>query len=66
MTASDFRARLHSLGLSQVGFAREVSKVGGEELSLRTVENWAQGHRPIPATVPALLRLLESAAEKTA
>jgi hypothetical protein len=59
MNADQFRARLHALGLSQVGFARAVSELSGEPLSHRTVQNWAGGQRPIPQTVGAILALME-------
>ncbi len=62
MSPADFRATLTRLGLSQTGFAREVERLGGERLPLRTVQDWCAGARGIPPTVPALLALLERAA----
>jgi hypothetical protein len=61
MTPTDFRATLTRLGLTQTGFAREVERLGGERLPLRTVQDWCAGARGIPPTVPALLALLERA-----
>jgi hypothetical protein len=46
------------LGLSQAAFRREVEALGGMAISKRTVENWANGVRPIPALLPALVRCL--------
>lgn len=58
MTDVDFRLQLERLGLSQAAFRREVEALGGMGISKRTVENWANGVRPIPALLPALLRLM--------
>ena len=65
MTPDAFRHSLALLGFSQAAFRREVEALGGERLPARTVENWARGSRSIPATVPALLRvLLERSGDK--
>jgi DNA-binding transcriptional regulator YiaG len=52
MTATQFRAALDRLALSQVGAARLFHADG------RTVRRWAAGDRAIPETVVMLLRLL--------
>lgn len=61
MTHTEFCERLAALGLSQAGFAVQVSDLAGERLPPGTVHNWAQGRREIPPVVPALLTLLERA-----
>ena len=66
MTPEAFRAALASLGLSQAAFRREVEALGGMAISKRTVENWANGVRPVPALLPALLRLMLEAASDDA
>ena len=58
MTSEEFRAALADLGFSQSAFAREVERIGGQRLALRTVQRWALGERSIPPLVPALLALL--------
>lgn len=58
VTPADFRKSLSTLGLTQAAFRREVETLGGEPISKRTVENWANGERPIPPLLPALLRLM--------
>jgi DNA-binding transcriptional regulator YiaG len=52
MTATEFRAELAGLGLSQTSFA-SITSVGD-----RTVRRWAAGTQDIPGWVPLVLRLL--------
>ena len=52
MTATQFRATLDRLDLTQVGAARLL---GSDE---RTVRRWASGDRTIPQAVVIMLRLL--------
>ena len=59
MTGADFRDRLATLGLSQSAFAREIERLSGERMPLRTVQAWALGESPTPAPVAALLTLLD-------
>lgn len=54
MTATQFRAALSRLDLSQIGAARMV---GADP---RTARRWALGERPIPECVAILLRLMLS------
>lgn len=52
MTATQFRAAIARLDLSQVGAARLV---GADP---RTGRRWALGERPVPECVAILLRLM--------
>jgi DNA-binding transcriptional regulator YiaG len=42
MTPADLKTRREQLGLSQAGFARVLG------VSVRSLQNWEQGHRGIP------------------
>src|SRR4051812_34708501 len=64
MTSEEFRAALAALGLSQSEFAREVERIGGERLALRTVQRWTGNERRIPPLVPALLAALRHVPRK--
>ena len=59
MTATEFRATLARLHLSQSGFARHIATLAGEPMSLRTVQAWALGDNPVSAPVAALLAVME-------
>jgi DNA-binding transcriptional regulator YiaG len=51
MTPGEFRAALARLQLTQTALAKRWG------INLRTIQSWATGERPIPATVTMLLRL---------
>ena len=53
-----FREALEGLGLSQASFARLLHHLAGQAVAVITINRWATGRQPVPATTTALLKVL--------